>query len=38
MVGIVRVADIVIGVSGKGFEVEFAGGGEDASGDFASVQ
>jgi hypothetical protein len=33
---IVSVGEVVVGVSGEGLEVEFAGGGEDAGGDFAS--
>ena len=36
MVGIVSVGKVVVGVSGEGLEVEFAGGGEDAGGDFTS--
>lgn len=38
MIGIVGVTDIVVGISGESLEVEFAGGGEDASGDLASVR
>jgi hypothetical protein len=34
--GVVGVCEVIIGISGEGFEVEFAGGGEDAGGDFAS--
>jgi hypothetical protein len=34
--GVVGVGEVVVGVSGEGFEVEFAGGGEDAGGDFTS--
>jgi uncharacterized membrane protein len=36
MGGIVRVGEVVVGVSGEGLEVEFAGCGNDACGDFAS--
>lgn len=34
---IVGVGEVVVSVSGEGLEVEFAGGGEDAGGDLASV-
>ena len=33
---VVGVAGVVVGVGCEGFEVEFAGGGEDAGCDFAS--
>lgn len=37
MCGVVDVADVVVGVGGEGFDVEFAGGGEDAGCYLASV-
>lgn len=35
---VVDVSVIVVGVGGEGLEVEFAGGGEDAGGYFASEE
>lgn len=35
-IGVLDVAGVVVGVKGDGCDVEFAGSGEDADGDFAS--
>lgn len=35
---VVDVSVVVVGVGGEGLEVEFAGGGEDAGGYFASEE